>query len=58
MPTSDGNQVITEIFKADAVVVGSSTINGGVLPTIAPVLEDLKGLKFRNKISGAFGSYG
>jgi len=58
MPTSDRNDVITEIFKAGAVVVGSSTINGGVLPTIAPVLEDLKGLKFRNKISGAFGSYG
>jgi flavorubredoxin len=40
------------------VVVGSSTINNSVLPTIAPILEDLKGLKFRNKVTGAFGSYG
>jgi len=58
MPTSDRNDVITEIFKSGAVVVGSSTINNSVLPTIAPILEDLKGLKFRNKVTGAFGSYG
>ncbi len=58
IPTSDRNDVITEIFKAGAVVVGSSTINNSVLPTIAPILEDLKGLKFRNKVTGAFGSYG
>ncbi len=58
MPTSDRNDVIAEIFKTGAVIVGSSTINGGVLPTIAPILEDPKGLKFRNKISGAFGFHG
>ncbi len=58
MPTSDRNDVITEIFKAKAVIVGSPTFNQGLLPTIAPVLEDLKGLKFQNKIGAAFGSYG
>jgi len=29
-----------------------------VLPTISPLLEDLKGLRFKNKIGAAFGSYG
>ncbi|NTV52706.1 MAG: anaerobic nitric oxide reductase flavorubredoxin, partial [Candidatus Firestonebacteria bacterium] len=29
-----------------------------LLPTIMPILEDLKGLKFKNKIGAAFGSYG
>ena len=55
---SDRNDVITEIFKAKAVVVGSPTFNQGVLPTIRPILEDLRGLKFQNKIGAAFGSYG
>ena len=55
---SDRNDVITEIFKAKALIVGSPTFNQGVLPTISPILEELKGLKFQNRIGAAFGSYG
>jgi len=40
------------------VVVGSPTVNYGVLPAITPLLEDLRGLKFKSKIGAAFGSYG
>jgi flavorubredoxin len=58
LPTSDRNDVVTEIFKAKAVIIGSPTFNQGLLPTITPILEDLKGLKFKNKIGAAFGSYG
>lgn len=58
MPVSDVNDVVAEIFKARAVIVGSSTHNGGLLPSMAPVLEELRTLKFRNKIGAAFGSYG
>ena len=58
MAASDRNDVITEIFKTKAVVVGSPTLNNGVLPTITPILEDLRGLKFQNKIGAAFGSFG
>lgn len=58
MPMSDRNDVITEIFKSKAILIGSSTLNNGVLPTITPILEDIRGLRFRNKIGGAFGSYG
>jgi len=55
---SDRNDVITEVFKSKAVIIGSPTFNQGVLPTISPILEDLKGLKFQNKVGAAFGSYG
>jgi flavorubredoxin len=55
---SDRNDVLTEIFKAKAVIVGSPTLNQGVLPTIRPILEDLRGMKFQNKVGAAFGSYG
>jgi anaerobic nitric oxide reductase flavorubredoxin len=58
MPTADRNDVIAEIFKTKAVIIGSPTFNQGLLPTIAPILEDLKGLKFQNKVGAAFGCYG
>ena len=58
MAVSDRNDVVTEIFKAKAIVVGSPTFNQGLLPIIMPILEDLKGLKFRNKVGATFGSYG
>lgn len=56
--TTDRNDLLVEVFKAKTIVIGSSTINNGVLPTIAPLLADLKGLKFKNKLGAGFGSYG
>jgi len=58
MSVSDRNDVITEVFKARGVLIGSPALNNGLLPTIKPILEDLKGLKFKNKVGAAFGSYG
>ncbi|MFC1865590.1 flavodoxin domain-containing protein [Chloroflexota bacterium] len=55
---SDRNDIVTEIFKTKAVIVGSPTFNQGVLPTMSPILEDLRGLRFQNKIGAAFGCYG
>jgi anaerobic nitric oxide reductase flavorubredoxin len=58
MSVSDRNDVLAEMFKAKAVLIGSPTFNGGLLPAITPILEDIKGMKFQNKIGAAFGSYG
>jgi len=55
---SDKNDVITEIFKSKAILVGSPTINRGVLSAVAGILEEIKGLRFRNKKAAAFGTYG
>lgn len=55
---SDKNDVVTEIFKSKALLLGSPTINRGVLTHIAALLEEIKGLKFRNKKAAAFGCYG
>jgi len=55
---SDRNDVMTEIFKSRAVLIGSPTINRGVLTSIAGLLEEMRGLKFRNKKAAAFGCYG
>jgi flavorubredoxin len=56
--TSDRNDIIAEIFKAKGVIIGSPTFNQGILPSLSPILEDLKGLRFKNKVGAAFGSYG
>ena len=58
MAVSDRNDVVTEIFKAKAIIVGSPTFNQGPLPTMGPILEDLRGLRFQNKVGAVFGSYG
>lgn len=58
MGVTDRNDALAEIFRSRGVVVGSPTLNNGLLPTIMPILEDLRGLRFRNKVGAAFGSYG
>lgn len=55
---TDKNDAITEIFKSKAILLGSSTINNGILVHVAALIEEIKGLKFKNKKAGAFGSYG
>ena len=55
---SDKNDVIAEVFKSKAILLGSSTINRGILSSIAMIMEEIKGLAFKNKKAAAFGSYG
>jgi flavorubredoxin len=55
---TDKNDAITEVFRSKAILLGSSTINNGILVSVAALLEEMKGLKFKNKKAGAFGSYG
>jgi anaerobic nitric oxide reductase flavorubredoxin len=57
-PVADRNAVLTEIFKAKAVVVGSPTVNRGYISTLGTYMEDLRGLGFKHKLGAAFGSYG
>ncbi len=55
---SDKNDIITEVFKSKAILVGSPTINKGILSSTAGILEMIRGLSFKNKKAAAFGSYG
>lgn len=52
------SDVITEVLDAGAVIVGSPTLNNGLFPTVSDFLTYMKGLKPKNKIGAAFGSYG
>jgi len=55
---SSRSDVMTELLCAGALLVGSPTINNGMFPTVADVLTYAKGLKPKNLIGSAFGSYG
>ncbi len=52
------SDVMYEILDAGALVVGSSTLNNNLLPMIADVMTYMKGLKPKNLIGAAFGSFG
>ncbi len=55
---TDKNDIMTEIFKSKTVLIGCPTINNGLSVATAGILEELEGLKFKNKKAAAFGSYG
>ncbi|WP_206811189.1 anaerobic nitric oxide reductase flavorubredoxin [Paradesulfitobacterium ferrireducens] len=55
---ADKNDILTEVFRSKAVLVGSPTVNKGVLSSIGSFLEEIKGLSFKNKKAAAFGAYG
>jgi len=52
------SDIMTEVLDAGAIIVGSPTLNNGLYPTISDFLTYMKGLKPKNKVGAAFGSYG
>lgn len=55
---TDKTDIITEVFRSRAVLMGSPTVNNGYLYSIAGILELIHGAKLKNKKAAAFGSYG
>jgi flavorubredoxin len=55
---SDENDLITEVFKSKTVLIGSPTIGGSILHSIAGFVHLMKELKFKNKKAATFGCYG
>ncbi len=55
---TDKNDIITEIFKSRLILVGSPTIGKGITSATAGILEEIEGLRFKNKKAAAFGCYG
>ena len=58
IPISDNGDIIGDLLETKGILVGSATINNGILPTVAPFLREMEGLRPRNKLAAAFGSYG
>ena len=54
----DKNEILANVFSSKGILVGSSTMNNVMMPKIAGMLEEIAGLRFKDKKAGAFGSYG
>jgi flavorubredoxin len=52
------SDVVYELLGAGALAVGSPTLNNHLLPNMADIMTYLKGLKPKNLVGAAFGSYG
>ena len=52
------DDIMTELLDAKGIVLGSSTLHNGILPDMADLLSYMKGLRPKDKIGAAFGSYG
>ncbi|MBM9536772.1 FprA family A-type flavoprotein [Desulfobulbus alkaliphilus] len=52
------SDVMTDVLESSALILGSSTLNNGMLPRMADFLMYMRGLRPTNKIGAAFGSYG
>ncbi|MCX7841972.1 MAG: flavodoxin domain-containing protein [Clostridia bacterium] len=55
---TDQSDILTELFKAKGMIIGSCTVNNTVLRSIAGLLDEIKGHKFKGKFGAAYGSYG
>ena len=52
------SDVITEVLSARLILIGSPTLNNGILPSMGEFLTYVKGLRPKKRIGFAFGSFG
>ena len=55
---SDISDLISDLFCAGGMIIGSSTINNTMHRSIAGLLDDIRGHKLKGKLGASFGSYG
>lgn len=58
LDTNHISNIMAEVLTSKYICVGSSTLNNGLLPSVASFLTYLKGLAPKNRVGIAFGSYG
>lgn len=58
LAVSDKNDVVTEIFRSKAIVVGSPTVSNDILSSVGGFLHFVREMKFKGKKAAAFGCYG
>jgi flavorubredoxin len=52
------SDIMADVLRSKAIMVGSPTLNNGIFPPVGAFLTYLKGLRPKNRIGFAFGSYG
>ena len=52
------SDIMTDVLESRFILIGSPTLNNGMLPTVGKFLTYLRGLRPAGRIGMAFGSYG
>ena len=52
------SELARQVLESRAFLVGSPTLNNTMFPTVGEFLTYIKGLRPKNRIAGAYGSYG
>ena len=52
------SDIITDVNDSKLILLGSPTLNNGMLPSMGAFLTYIKGLRPRNRVGFAFGSFG
>lgn len=58
LQTSHISEIMTDLLTARAILIGTPTLNNGMLPTVSAFLTYIRGLRPKKRIGLAFGSYG
>ena len=58
LQTSHISEIMNDVLTSGTILIGSPTLNNGMLPTVSAFLTYLKGLRPQNRKALAFGSYG
>lgn len=58
MNETPNSTAVADLFEAGGMIIGSSTLNSGMLPTMGSLLVYLKGLNPTGKKAAVFGTYG
>ncbi|SFG72396.1 Flavorubredoxin [Desulfotomaculum arcticum] len=58
LQTNHISEIMTDLLTARAILIGTPTLNNGMLPTVSAFLTYIRGLRPKKRIGLAFGSYG
>ena len=58
LSVTDMSDIVTEVLTSRLILVGSPTLNNGMLPTMGAFLTYIRGLRPKKRIGFAFGSFG
>lgn len=58
LKNSDISDILTDLLFSKLILIGSPTLNNNMMPSVAGFLTYIKGLRPKNRIGFAFGSYG
>ncbi len=58
LQTNHISGIVPDVLESKAILIGTPTLNNGMLPTVSAFLAYIKGLRPKNRIGFAFGSYG